>query len=112
MFLYRCKHIERFSNVHEGAFKKEHNDNNERSDTIDKWRDINHILITQAVTSTRKSSKLNKIMAKYIVELEVILNFHVNIEVQHIANVIQNIFYLNKFLWFFTMNQTLIIILS
>ena len=59
MFLYRCKHIERFSNVHEGAFKKEHNDNNERSDTIDKWRDINHILITQAVTSTRKSSKLN-----------------------------------------------------
>ena len=55
--------------------------------------------------------KINILLTKIIVTLEIIAIIQVNKEVLHIAHVIQNIVYLKK-LTFFTMDKTVIIILS
>ena len=57
------------------------------------------------------SFKINILLTKIIVTLEIIAIIQVNKEVLHIAYVIQNIVYLKK-LTFFTMDKTVIIILS
>ena len=49
---------------------------------------------------------------KNIAKLGTIVFMQVNIEVPHIAYVIQSIVYLKKFLKFFTIDLTMIIILS
>ena len=56
--------------------------------------------------------KINTLTIKNIVELEIIVIIQVNRQVLHKAYVIQNIVYLKKFLWIFTMNETMIVILS
>ena len=55
---------------------------------------------------------MNELMTKMFVKLKTIVNTLVNAEVLDIAHVIQNIVYLKKFQWFFTVNQTMINILS
>ena len=57
------------------------------------------------------SFKINILLTKIIVTLEIIAIIQVNKEVLHIAYVTQNIVYLKK-LTFFTMDKTVIIILS
>ena len=57
------------------------------------------------------SFKINILLTKIIETLEIIAIIQVNKEVLHIAYVIQNIVYLKK-LTFFTMDKTVIIILS
>ena len=57
------------------------------------------------------SFKINILLTKIILTLEIIAIIQVNKEVLHIAYVIQNIVYLKK-LTFFTMDKTVIIILS
>ena len=48
-------------------------------------------------------------MIKAIAELRSIVNILVNVEALQIVYAIQNIVYLKKFLWFFTMDQAMII---
>ena len=60
----------------------------------------------------KKSLKINMLKIKYIVNLEIIVIRTVNIEVLHTAYVIQNIIYLKKLHWFFTTDESMIIILS
>ena len=60
----------------------------------------------------KKSLNMNELMTKMFVKLKIIVNTLVNAEVLDIAHVIQNIVYLKKFQWFFTVNQTMINILS
>ena len=60
----------------------------------------------------KKSLNMNELMTKMFVKLKTIVNTLVNAEVLDIAHVIQNIVYLKKFQWFFTVNQTMINILS
>ena len=57
------------------------------------------------------SFKISILLTKIILTLEIIAIIQVNKEVLHIAYVIQNIVYLKK-LTFFTMDKTVIIILS
>ena len=57
----------------------------------------------------KTSSKINALMIKAIAELRSIVNTLVNVEALQIVYAIQNIVYLKKFLWFFTMDQAMII---
>ena len=49
---------------------------------------------------------------KNIIKLEILVIIQVNIEVLHIAYKIEHVVYQNKLLWFFTMDQTMPIILK
>ena len=71
---------------------------------------MNHILIKQNVTFTKNN--INTVMIKNIFELNIIVVIQRSIEVLHIAYVIYKIVHLKKFLWFFTIHQTMVIILS
>ena len=55
----------------------------------------------------KKSSNINTLMIKIIVKLKNIIIILVNTELLHMAYVIRNIVCQKKFLWFFTMNQTI-----
>ena len=58
----------------------------------------------------KKILKINMLKIKNIVKLQLVING--NIEMPRIAYVILNIVYLQKFLWFFIMDKTMIISLS
>ena len=74
---------------------------------------MNHILIKQTVTFAKKKSLLvNTLLIKIIVKLGTTVITQVNAEMLHVAYVIWNKIYLKKFLWFFTVDLTPIMILS
>ena len=66
----------------------------------------------KSVVFIKKNFERNTWKMKNIVNLEITVNIQENIEVLCIAYVIWNIMYLNKFLWLFIMDLTMIIILS
>ena len=54
----------------------------------------------------------NKLIIKAIIKLMAIAIILVNTAVMHIAYVIKKVVFLRKFLWFFTIDWTVVIILS
>ena len=68
--------------------------------------------IQKSAIFEEKSLKINLVRINNIIKIKVIVILQVNIEVLHLAYVIQNIVYLKKCSYFFTMDQAIIIILS
>ena len=62
----------------------------------------------KSVTFANKNPNINTLSIKLIIKLKTIVIILVNTELLYIAYVIQNIVYIK---WFFTMDQTTIIIL-
>ena len=67
--------------------------------------------MNEFVIFANKNLKINMLKIKNIAKIENILIIHGNIEVLKIAHVIQSLVYLKKFIYFFTMALTMIIIL-
>ena len=60
----------------------------------------------------KKSLKISIFQIKNIIKFEIIVIIHANVEVLHIVYAIQSIVHLKKFLYFFIMDLTIIIILQ
>ena len=71
---------------------------------------MNHMKMQKSLIFAKKILKINMLKIKNIVKLQLVING--NIEMPRIAYVILNIVYLQKFLWFFIMDKTMIISLS
>ena len=68
--------------------------------------------IQKSTIFVKKILKINMLKIKNIKKSEIIVIIQVNIEMLHVSYVTQHIVYLKELRWFFTMDQTIIIILS
>ena len=68
--------------------------------------------IQKSTIFVKKILKMNMLKIKNIKKSEIIVIIQVNIEMLHVSYVTQHIVYLKELPWFFTMDQTIIIILS
>ena len=62
---------------------------------------MNHTKMEKSVIFVKKKLKTNMCKIKNIIKLEVIVIIQGNIEMLHIAYIIQNIVHLKKFIWLF-----------